>query len=90
MRVITVALTLFSGLWPGVIVYFAAAVLIKPEPVTPMDDDREREFYESYASSRKMALHRLKRMFDSLERRIQRMEDTVTAREYDWDRRLNQ
>jgi phage shock protein C len=36
-----------------------------------------------------MATQRLKRMFDNLDRRIRRMEDTVTARDYDWDRRLN-
>jgi phage shock protein C len=36
-----------------------------------------------------MALHRLKKTFDSLDRRIQRMEGIVTAKEYDWDRRLN-
>jgi phage shock protein C len=37
-----------------------------------------------------MALHRLKRTYDNLDRRIQRMESIVTSREYDWDRRLNE
>jgi phage shock protein C len=35
-------------------------------------------------------LHRLKRTYDNLDRRIQRMEHIVTSREYDWDRRLNE
>ncbi len=89
-RVIVFFSTLFTGFWPMIGLYFLAALLMKPEPVVPLENDDDREFYESYASSRKMAIQRLKRMFDSLDRRIQRMEDTVTAREYDWDRRINQ
>jgi phage shock protein C len=37
-----------------------------------------------------MALQRLRHVFDKLDRRVQRVEDTVTAREYDWERRLRQ
>jgi len=37
-----------------------------------------------------MALHRLKRTFDNLDRRIQRIESIVTARDYDWERRLRE
>ncbi len=37
-----------------------------------------------------MAIQRIKRVYDSLDRRIQRMEAIVTARDYDWDRRLNE
>lgn len=37
-----------------------------------------------------MALNRLKRSFDNLDRRIRRMEHIVTTREYDWERKLNE
>lgn len=90
MRIIALALLVFSGIWPMVILYFLAALLMKPEPVLPLETEGEQEFYNSYASSRRMALHRLKRTYDNLDRRIRRMEDIVTAREYDWDRRLNE
>ena len=89
MRVIACALLLLSGVWPLVIIYIVAALLMKPEPVLPLETEGEQEFYNSYASSRRMALHRLKRTYDNLDRRIQRLEDIVTDREYDWDRRLN-
>lgn len=89
-RVIVLLSTLFTGIWPGVGVYFLAALLLKPEPVMQIESEDDREFYHAYTSSRTMALQRLKRMFDHLDRRIQRMEDTVTAREYDWDRRLHE
>ena len=90
MRVITFLLLVFSGVWPIVILYFLAALLMKPEPVLPLETEGEQEFYNSYASSRRMALHRLKRTYDNLDRRIQRIESVVTSREYDWDRRLNE
>jgi phage shock protein C len=90
MRVIAVVLLFISGIWPMVIVYFVAALLMKPEPILPLETEEEQEFYDSYASSRRMALHRLKRTYDNLDRRIQRIESIVTSREYDWDRRLNE
>jgi phage shock protein C len=90
MRVIACLLLIFSGIWPMVILYFLAALLLKPEPVVPLATEGEQEFYNSYASSRRMALHRLKRTYDNLDRRIQRIESIVTSREYDWERRLNE
>jgi phage shock protein C len=90
LRVIAFVLLLISGIWPMVIVYFVAALLMKPEPVLPLETEGEQEFYNSYANSRRMALGRLKRTYDNLDRRIRRMEDIVTNREYDWERRLHQ
>ena len=78
-----------TGFWPAVGLYIVAALVIKIEPVLPLESEEDVEFYHSYAASRSMALHRLKRTFDNLDRRIQRLENTVTARDYDWERRLN-
>ena len=36
VRAITVLLFLFSGIWPIIILYFLAALLMKPEPVIPI------------------------------------------------------
>ncbi|NUM56487.1 MAG: envelope stress response membrane protein PspC [Candidatus Hydrogenedentes bacterium] len=90
MRVLTIGGAIFTGIWPMIAVYIIAALVMKPEPVVPFEEDSEQEFYNSYVSSRSMALARLKRTFDNLERRIRRMENLVTAREYDWERRLNE
>ena len=88
-RVIAVFFLVFSGFWPAIGLYFLAALLMKPAPVIPLETDAEKEFYDSYANSRSAATRRLKRRFDNLERRIQRMEDIVTGREFDWENRLN-
>jgi phage shock protein C len=70
------------------ILYLLAALVMKPEPVIPISSPGERQFYDAYASSRHEAAERLKRRYDGLEERIRRMEDVVTSREYDWERRL--
>ena len=88
-RTIVFILFLFSGFWPIAVLYFIAALLMKPEQVIPIQTEDQQEFYDSYVYSRKGATDRLKRRYDKLDRRIQRMEHTVTAREFDWDQRLN-
>jgi len=71
-----------------IIAYFVAALLIKPEPVVPFENESEREFYDSYASSRTMALGRLKRTYDNLDRRLQRIESIVTSSDFRWNDKL--
>ncbi|MFH1954585.1 MAG: envelope stress response membrane protein PspC [Pseudomonadota bacterium] len=88
-RTISLILLFITGFWPTLALYFIAALLMKPEPVLPIHEDDEQEFYDSYVHSRKGAVDRLKRRYDNLDRRIQRMEDSVTKQEFDWERRLN-
>jgi len=90
LRIFVLAVMLFTGLWPVVGLYFLIALIMRPEPVIPLETKEDQEFYHSYVSSRSLALNRLKGTFDNLDRRIQRMERIVTAREYDWERRFNQ
>ena len=70
-------------------IYFVAALIMKPEPVIPFRSNDEEGFYDDYVYSRRRATDRLKRRFSNLERRLQRMEDTVTEKEFDWENRLN-
>lgn len=88
-RVITFLLFLFTGFWPTFFLYFIAAMIMKPKPVIPIHSEDHQEFYDSYLHSRKGAADRLKRRYEALNRRIQRMEDLVTTREFDWEQRLN-
>ena len=88
VRVIAAGLILFTGVWPGVVLYILAALLMKPEPVLPAASAGEREFCDRYTDARHDAAQRLRRRYDHLDDRIRRMEDVVTSREFDWDRRL--
>ncbi len=88
IRIIFIVFFILSGFFPIVLIYLLAAILISPKPVVNFQSDEEKEFYNSYITARNMSVSRLKRKFDSLENRIRRMESIITAREYDWDRRL--
>ncbi len=88
IRAILVIFLLVSGVFPIVFLYILASLIIKPEPVKPLYTKNEYEFYDSYLHSRKMALHRLNNTFKSLNHRIQRLEDSVTSREFDWETRF--
>ncbi len=87
-RVLAVVFLFLSGLWPTTAVYFIAALLMKPQPMIPLQSEEEYDFYDSYIHSRRAAVSHLKRRYERLERRIQQMEDTVTSKDFDWDQRL--
>ena len=90
VRFAVVCIACSTAFWPAFGIYIVAALVMKIEPVLPLETEEDEEFYHSYAGSRGMALSRLKRTFESLDRRIQRLENTVTARDYDWDERLSE
>ena len=89
VRMALVVMFIFSGFWPVIGLYLVAAFFMKPEPVKPIASEEEREFYNSYVNSPKSAAQRLKKKFQELDRRIRRMEDEVTGREYEWKRRFD-
>lgn len=80
---------LLSGFWPVIGIYLVAAMLMKPRPVKPIETAEEQEFYDSYVNSPRSAAHRLRRKYENLERRIRRMEDKVTGRDFEWERKFN-
>ena len=82
-RAIAIIFLLVSGFWPAIGLYLIATLMMKPAPVVPLKTEAEQEFYDSYTHSRRMAARRLKRRFENLERRLQRMEHIVTTREFD-------
>ena len=88
-RIIAVVLLFVAGFLPAIGLYLLAALLMKPEPVVPINDPGEKEFYDSYTTSRHGAVERLRRRYQNLQRRIQRMEHIVTSAEYDWEKRFN-
>ncbi|MEE9495171.1 MAG: PspC domain-containing protein [Desulfobacterales bacterium] len=88
-RMIAIIFLIVAGFLPAIGLYLLAALLMKPEPVIPIKNSAEKEFYDSYTYSRQGAVQRLKRRYENLQRRIQRMEHIVTSAQYDWEKRLN-
>jgi len=88
IRVVLIIAFLLTGLWPVIGVYIIAALLMKPEPIEAINSQDEQDFYNSYVHSPGSAVERLKRKFEKLDRRIRRMEDKVTGREFEWERKF--
>ena len=89
LRIILIAAFIMTGFFPVVILYIVGALIMKPEPVVPFESTADRDFYDTYAGSRAMAVERLKRTFDRIERRVQRMESIVTSRDFKWKERMD-
>ena len=89
IRMAMVIAFILTGFWPVIGIYLVAAFFMKPKPVRPIKSDEEHEFYDSYVNSPKSAAQRLKSKFEKLDRRIRRMEDQVTGKEYEWERKFN-
>jgi phage shock protein C len=87
-RAIAVLLLLVSGFWPALGAYLLTALLLKPEPVIPFDTEGEESFYDTYAHAPRRAAPGLKQRYDRLERRLRRLEDSVTTKSFDWEQRL--
>ena len=89
IRTIVILVAVFSGFWPVFLLYVIAALLMKPAPILPINDEDQREFYESYIHYPRGIADRIKRRYAGLEKRIQRIEHLVTSKEFDWEKRLN-
>ena len=73
VRIIALIILLFSGFWPILILYVIATLLMKKEPAPQTHAENG---YDIYVHSRQGMTDRMKRRFDNLERRIDRMEDS--------------
>lgn len=90
LRLLVVILAFVTGFWPVIFGYVVLALVLKKEPVMDLRSDADAEFYNSYLEDRSLAVARLKRTFEDLQRRVSRMESIVTSRDYNWEERLKQ
>ena len=88
IRAILVILFLISGFFPVVVLYFVAALLMKPEPMVRFHQHYEEEFCGSYDRTERPFSDHIKRRQQTLERRLRNLESNVTSKEYDWEQRL--
>ena len=88
IRIILVILFLISGFWPVVVLYFVAGFLMKPEPIIRSHQHYEEPFCDTHTRHRDPSSDRIKRRYQTLERRLGNLENIVTSKEYDWERRL--
>jgi phage shock protein C len=89
IRAIAVILFIFTGFWPVVGIYLLAALLMKSEPAKSAGTGSNHKADSRYGCTRTDTAERLKRKWKHLEKRIRRMENNVTSREYDWNSRFH-
>lgn len=88
IRTIVIVVFIFSGFWPIIGIYILAALLMKSAPGISGRKGSKRNFHCRYDRARRETAERFKRKWGHLEKRIRRMEDKVTSREFDWDNRF--
>jgi phage shock protein C len=88
IRAIAVILFLFTGFWPIAGIYILAALLMKSNPAEPYEAGSRSRCSAKAGCRRNETADRLKRKWRQLEKRIRRMEDKVTSREYEWHKRF--
>jgi phage shock protein C len=84
-RVIALILLFVAGFFPAIGLYLLAALLMKPEPVIPVGNPAEKEFYDSYTYSRQGAVQRLKRRYENLQKTASTKDSARTTK---WVERL--
>jgi len=89
IRAVVVVLFICTGFWPIVGIYILAALLMKSDPAASAGNQQTRRPGGSHRTTRNDAAERLKRKWKHLEKRIRRMEDKVTSREFDWNSRFH-
>ena len=88
VRAIAVMLLVFTKFWLVIGLYILAALLMKSEPAIYIRTGARHEGDSRYTYAKQDTAERLKRKWKHLERRIRRMEDKATSREFDWNRRM--
>ena len=78
VRVIALALLLFTGLWPTGVIYIIAGFIMKLRPAATFNSEDRQGFYDSHRRSKSVATDPIKRRYNDLQRRIQRLENDVT------------
>jgi phage shock protein C len=89
IRAVVVILFIFTGFWPIVGLYLLAALLMKSEPGNYAGTGIKHKGGCRYESPGNDTAERLKRKWKHLEKRIRKMEDKVTSREFDWSSRYH-
>jgi len=89
IRAMAVIAFIFTGFWPVVGLYLLAALLMKSEPANYAGSGLKKKSRSRYHRQRKDTAERLKQKWKHLEKRIRKMEDKVTSREFDWNSRFH-
>ena len=89
VRLIFAVVALFTppawALW--IILYIVLGLMLKEAPPRPFATTDEEEFWNTCQSSRSAALGRIRRRYEMIDKRLQRIETIVTSPRFELDRK---
>lgn len=87
VRLLVIISSLFLFFWPTIILYLVAAMIMSPEPAEDLKTQEERDIWLHTQLDPEAAMEQLGRRAASVEKRMRRLEDYVTSKEYTWARK---
>ncbi len=84
VRAILLIFSLFILFWPCVILYLLAALLMSPAPQSKLQSPAEKEIWLYTQLDPQSAFARLNRRAGEVEKKLKRLEDVVTSKEFSW------
>lgn len=88
VRLLFVVGAILTGLWPLVIGYFIAAMVLDPKPRDLYEDEREEQFWKQTRKSPDYTAAELRRRFRDIERRTSEMEAYMTSKRFRLEREI--
>lgn len=87
VRILIIVVSCFLFFWPTVILYLLAAMIMSPAPAEDLGTQEERDIWLQTDLDPQAAMEQLGRRAATVEKRLRRLEDYVTSREYNWERK---
>lgn len=88
VRLVFVLTAIFLFLWPSVVLYLVAALVLSPTPSGTLDTPQERDIWLQTQIDPDAAMAQLARRSEAIEKRLRRLEDFVTSREFAWSKKM--
>lgn len=85
VRILIIVVSCFLFFWPTIILYLLAAMIMSPEPPDGLNSQEERDIWLYADLDPEAAMKQLGRRASLVEKRLRRLEDYVTSKEYKWE-----
>ncbi len=89
VRVLLVLVSVFVFFWPTIIAYIVAAIIMGPAPKEKLDSEEQKEIWPHTQLDPQGGIDRLARRAAEAERRLRRLEDYVTSRDFQWRKKFS-
>lgn len=89
VRLILILCSIFLFFWPTIILYLVAALAMSPAPSSGFDSQEERDIWLHTQLDPDAAMDQLGKRAGAVEKRLRRLEDFVTSKDYAWNRKMS-